>query len=146
MRKIFLPIIVLPLAGGAVLAQTASSPVPAAVPSADVGLTGVPRIDARRAPASLPSPSSMMTPSTAPPNSSKISEPPRLVTGQPDAPPNGNRAGMNHDAIADCLRLWDKGTHMTKGEWATTCRRIQSRVDNASVAVVTPKATSRRRP
>ena len=28
----------------------------------------------------------------------------------------------------DCLKLWDKGTHMTQGEWARTCRRIQNRL------------------
>lgn len=25
---------------------------------------------------------------------------------------------------AECMRHWDVGTHMTKGEWATTCRRV----------------------
>ena len=28
----------------------------------------------------------------------------------------------------DCLNLWDKGTHMTRSEWASTCRRIQNRL------------------
>ena len=26
-------------------------------------------------------------------------------------------------------RAWDAGTHMTRQEWATTCRRVQGRID-----------------
>jgi hypothetical protein len=32
--------------------------------------------------------------------------------------------------IADCMRLWDAGTHMSKQEWASTCERIQTRLEN----------------
>lgn len=28
----------------------------------------------------------------------------------------------------DCIKLWDKGTHMTPADWARTCRRIQNRL------------------
>ncbi|MDX2203253.1 MAG: hypothetical protein NW223_10925 [Hyphomicrobiaceae bacterium] len=28
----------------------------------------------------------------------------------------------------DCIKLWDAGTHMTRAEWAATCRRIQNRL------------------
>jgi hypothetical protein len=30
--------------------------------------------------------------------------------------------------IADCERMWDRGTHMTKKEWSRTCRRVQNRI------------------
>src|SRR5688572_21928647 len=30
------------------------------------------------------------------------------------------------DALAQCLRDWDAGTHMTRQEWARTCRRVVS--------------------
>jgi len=33
-------------------------------------------------------------------------------------------------AIADCDRMWDRGTHMTRREWLTTCRRVQDRLQN----------------
>jgi hypothetical protein len=129
MRTIGLAIFfVLSLGGGVSLAQT-SPPAPTAAPSMTLGLAGVPRIDNRRAPAPLPSGSS-----------SKNSEPSRSVAGEADTSPNGKRRVMSQEAIADCLRLWDKGTHMTKGEWATTCRRVQGRVDNASIDVLAPKA------
>ena len=28
------------------------------------------------------------------------------------------------DHFADCMRKWDKRTHMTKQEWSRTCRRL----------------------
>jgi hypothetical protein len=31
-------------------------------------------------------------------------------------------------AMADCERMWDRGTHMTKKEWSRTCRRVQNRI------------------
>jgi hypothetical protein len=30
------------------------------------------------------------------------------------------------DRLAQCLRDWDAGTHMTRQEWARTCRRVVS--------------------
>jgi predicted pyridoxine 5'-phosphate oxidase superfamily flavin-nucleotide-binding protein len=35
--------------------------------------------------------------------------------------------------IADCMRLWDKGTHMSKQQWSSTCKRIQTRLENLKV-------------
>ena len=35
--------------------------------------------------------------------------------------------------IAECMRLWDSATHMTKQEWARTCERIQSRLENLRI-------------
>jgi hypothetical protein len=37
------------------------------------------------------------------------------------------------DGVPECMRLWDKGTHMSRQEWARTCRRIQSRLENLKV-------------
>ncbi len=37
------------------------------------------------------------------------------------------------EAKAECMRLWDAGTHMSKREWSATCDRIQSRLDNLKV-------------
>jgi hypothetical protein len=30
------------------------------------------------------------------------------------------------DPLTQCLRDWDAGTHMTRQEWARTCRRVVS--------------------
>ena len=37
------------------------------------------------------------------------------------------------DAKAECMRLWDAGTHMSKQEWSSTCDRIQTRLDNLKI-------------
>jgi hypothetical protein len=37
------------------------------------------------------------------------------------------------EGIAECMKLWDSGTHMTKSEWARTCRRIQTRLENLKI-------------
>ncbi len=37
------------------------------------------------------------------------------------------------DAKAECLKMWDSGTHMSKQEWSNTCDRIQTRLDNLKV-------------
>jgi hypothetical protein len=75
---------------------------------------------------------------------------PQPRTSQPDtsggsrAEPGGanssaksrdNRTGKNalNEAHADCMRLWDRGTHMTKQEWSTTCRRVQSRLNQVEI-------------
>ncbi len=31
-------------------------------------------------------------------------------------------------AIASCEAMWDRATHMTRKEWARTCRRVQTRL------------------
>jgi len=41
---------------------------------------------------------------------------------------SANDAAMHERAVADCERIWDAGTHMTKQEWSRTCRRVQTRL------------------
>jgi hypothetical protein len=43
------------------------------------------------------------------------------------------------NAITDCMRMWDAGTHMTKQEWARTCKRVQSRLDSLKVDWLIPE-------
>ena len=55
-------------------------------------------------------------------------------------------------AIANCMQLWDEATHITKREWAVTCRRIHGRIDNMksarvrTVEVVSPGTSKSVRP
>lgn len=37
------------------------------------------------------------------------------------------------DGIAECMKLWDAKTHMTKVEWARTCKRVQMRLETLKV-------------
>jgi len=47
--------------------------------------------------------------------------------------------------IADCMRLWDAATHMTKQQWARTCERIQSRLENLSIESLEPRGAGSRK-
>jgi hypothetical protein len=44
--------------------------------------------------------------------------------------PDPARPGGGGDTLADCMRFWDKGTHMTKGQWRAACRRTLNRLKN----------------
>jgi len=59
---------------------------------------------------------------------------------------SAQRTGKNPigERYADCVKLWDNHTHMSKTEWSRTCRRIENRlqnlrVDNMDVDVSGPK-------
>jgi hypothetical protein len=47
--------------------------------------------------------------------------------------------------IAECVRMWDAGTHMTKQQWARTCERIQSRLESLSIENLEPIGTALRK-
>ena len=42
--------------------------------------------------------------------------------------PGVRESSIRDQAVADCERIWDPGTHMTKQEWSRTCRRVQTRL------------------
>jgi hypothetical protein len=68
--------------------------------------------------------------------------PPPAATAAPQAPDGGAKTDAKPDAarkpeaakppertvdpLTQCLRDWDAGTHMTRQEWARTCRRVVS--------------------
>ena len=45
------------------------------------------------------------------------------------------RTGKNPigERYADCIKLWDTQTHMSRADWARTCRRIENRLQNLQV-------------
>ena len=59
------------------------------------------------------------------------------------ASPAGQDAAR--DGVADCIRLWDAATHMSKQEWARTCQRVQSRLDNLKVESMDPVSKAGRK-
>jgi hypothetical protein len=46
----------------------------------------------------------------------------------PELTPDQKRA--RELAVASCESMWDRGTHMTKQDWARTCRRVQNRLQS----------------
>ena len=51
------------------------------------------------------------------------------------------------DGIAECMKLWDAGTHMSKAEWSSTCKRVQSRLENLKIdsTIGMPKADRKKK-
>ena len=37
--------------------------------------------------------------------------------------------GGGGDTLADCMKFWDRGTHMSKVEWRAACTRTLHRLD-----------------
>ena len=35
-------------------------------------------------------------------------------------------------AVANCVQMWDRGTHMTQQQWLRACRRVQDRLRDLS--------------
>src|SRR5262245_42847878 len=69
------------------------------------------------------------------PLSSVSVQPPQHPTGKPAAATKTKAIGASDaaktgdrsvDSLEQCLRDWDSGTHMTRQEWARTCRRVVS--------------------
>jgi hypothetical protein len=71
-------------------------------------------------------------------NPAMVVSPHRVSAGSPQS-----RQEIHDRDIADCLQMWDSGTHMTKQEWANTCRRVQTRLDNLKVDATMPKTKVR---
>src|SRR5262245_17197077 len=71
---------------------------------------------------SIPSPTTGNTVTTFPGGGGGVP-----TTGSPSesAPsaPGGGAPG-----VAACMGFWDAGTHMSKGEWAVACRRVEDRL------------------
>ncbi|MBO0742612.1 MAG: hypothetical protein J2P51_14445 [Hyphomicrobiaceae bacterium] len=57
------------------------------------------------------------------------------ASAQPAAPQTATRTSKSalEDSKAECIKMWDAGTHMTKQEWANTCARIQTRLESLRV-------------
>jgi hypothetical protein len=95
-----------------------------------------PEVDSTRPPASVMPP----TAPAAKPDAAKpeASANPDAAKPDPNARPNAGAkadAGAKPDAkktdssadyLAQCLRDWDAATHMTRQQWARTCRRVVS--------------------
>jgi hypothetical protein len=46
-------------------------------------------------------------------------------------------AGGGGRTLEDCIKFWDRGTHMTKSEWRAACQRSQHRLDNLEIDKLT---------
>ena len=76
------------------------------------------------------------SPGTVPPQDNQVPPPSggnaRFEPGGANSSqPGGNRTGKNalSESYTTCLNIWDPGTHMSKGEWARACKRVENRLD-----------------
>jgi len=72
---------------------------------------------------------------------------PAAAPATPKTPAADDKAAKARakENIADCMRLWDAATHMTKQQWARTCERIQSRLENLNIESLEPMGTGLRK-
>jgi len=56
-------------------------------------------------------------------------------TGPSDSPSQSaqSTAGGGGRTLQDCMGFWDRGSHMTKGEWRAACQRSQRRLENLKI-------------
>ena len=73
----------------------------------------------------------------APPPAAPI-PPAKAAAPGDDKPAAKARAKQN---IAECMGMWDAATHMTKQQWARTCERIQTRLENLNIESLEPMRT-----
>ena len=65
--------------------------------------------------------------------SAEVAAAPRPA-GDARSPIDASSKRSSHEAaVADCERMWDHGTHMTKKEWSQTCRRVQDRLQRLEI-------------
>ena len=70
-------------------------------------------------------------PSAAPKPDAAKPDAAKAEAGKADAAKKTDRAAKpeaerRRDELAQCLRDWDRATHMTRQEWNRTCRRVVS--------------------
>lgn len=64
---------------------------------------------------------------------SKPATPPASTTPSAPATPSPTVNTRSPDQeYKECLALWEPATHMTRAEWAATCRRVQSRLNEVT--------------
>ena len=153
-----------PPSGGPALAPTPAtggvvqSPSPAtnSTPSqTNVDLFPPSRLTTPGAPAGAPSPNQMSPGQAAPgqvaPGQSPLGQSPQSASrpqpgGANSSAPAANPKKTGNDySLAECMGLWDAGTHMSKGDWREACKRVQKRLDNLdAIAVETNQKRGRR--
>ena len=62
----------------------------------------------------------------------EVAVPPRAPATSPLPVPKTSHE-ENAQGIANCVQMWDRGTHMSKQQWLRTCQRVQDRLQNLQI-------------
>ena len=142
MRLFLIAIVTFSLGAGATLAQTGiggSSPsgaAPGPPPGSPASLTNADVLQPLRL---LPGVASRTT-SPIPSATTAGATPPTGISPQRQSSSRPQSRQNTYDiAVADCMQMWDSGTHMTKQEWSRSCKRVQTRLDNLNVDAIMAK-------
>jgi hypothetical protein len=63
--------------------------------------------------------------------------PPNSQTSSGGGPATRTGKNSSNETVADCMKLWEPTTHMSKADWSRTCRRVQGRLDQVTKQVMT---------
>ncbi len=53
-----------------------------------------------------------------------------LPAGAKLPPQEVTEEGRYDGAVANCVQMWDRGTHMTQRQWLHACKRVQNRLQS----------------
>ncbi|HEX5959540.1 MAG TPA: hypothetical protein VFY92_12905 [Hyphomicrobiaceae bacterium] len=56
-----------------------------------------------------------------------------LRTAQANNGKAPGKASPAQDALASCIAMWDRGTHMTRQQWRRACQRVAERLKDLKV-------------
>jgi hypothetical protein len=99
-----------------------------------------------------PSPSTALPGKAPPPQGQATTETP-ASGGRPKSGGAGSSAQSTqnptaknelNERIADCLKLWDRGTHMSKQAWRAACQRTMNRIENMTAETTRETAPKKR--
>ena len=124
--------------GGRAHAQAKSSPIvtsPAAPPQTT---TATPPASVIGTPMTSPSPIAPLSPqiTTTPLTGGTVRADKLPSASALSASPSESAqstAGGGGRTLEDCIKFWDRGSHMTKSEWRAACARSQHRLDNLKI-------------
>lgn len=83
----------------------------------------------------------------APAQAPAAAQQPQMPAAAPATPAPAAKPAVRgpEQEYKECLNLWDAATHMTRAEWAATCRRIQNRLNDITAEAKQISGPNRRR-
>ena len=65
----------------------------------------------------------------------EVAVPPRPAASAQFPSNKAAEKSAHESGVANCVQMWDRGTHMTEHQWLRTCRRVQDRLQHLQMKV-----------
>jgi hypothetical protein len=62
--------------------------------------------------------------------SAEVAVPSRPSAGAALPSSKAAEKSAHESGVANCVQMWDRGTHMTEQQWLRTCKRVQDRLQH----------------